>query len=310
MEGGTVVTNPVGEIRNVAVLDLTGAKAPDGLDAVTRIENVAVVLVPEPLMQRLMSIPMANVATVVPVPAGADVKVQVGELTMSGEALAGGDQETYLVVVGELLITTPVQAVGYKGLIVVGEVIAPEGSETALAASLKRLMGGTIYYPAGGRVRTLSGEVKLSGAALANAGGSEDDILVVSGETVITSPVEKVGYRQIIANGQLLAPRESQAVLDPRLRVQGQVLYYSGTPRLFSGDDRFGKAFFELLKEPITMILMGSAVIEPDVTVDLIREKVTEIVLLGDLKAPKALLPILQVLAVEKQGEISAEGDE
>jgi hypothetical protein len=38
------------EIRNVALLDLTGAQAAAALDGVTRIANVATILVPESLL--------------------------------------------------------------------------------------------------------------------------------------------------------------------------------------------------------------------------------------------------------------------
>jgi hypothetical protein len=53
------------------------------------------------------------------------------------------------------------------------------------------------------------------------------------------------------------------------------------------------------------MIVMGEYLIEDDVSVELIREKVTEIILMGVLKtADKKLVPILQALAVEQWGVI------
>ncbi|MEZ4663003.1 MAG: hypothetical protein R2911_36100 [Caldilineaceae bacterium] len=48
--------------------------------------------------------------------------------------------------------------------------------------------------------------------------------------------------------------------------------------------------------------------IEPDVTVELLRSKVTEIVLNGILEGPKELVPLLQVLTVEKNGMINVAG--
>ena len=58
------------EIRNVALLDLTGAASGDLLDRITRIRNVAAILVPESLMAKLMAVPMQNVAATVPIPDG------------------------------------------------------------------------------------------------------------------------------------------------------------------------------------------------------------------------------------------------
>jgi hypothetical protein len=49
--------------------------------------------------------------------------------------------------------------------------------------------------------------------------------------------------------------------------------------------------------------------IEDDVTVEMLRSKVPEIVLIGSLTAPRALLPILQVLTTEKAGSIDAKED-
>jgi hypothetical protein len=170
-------------------------------------------------------------------------------------------------------------------------------------------MGPVRYFPSGANVKIQEGMVKLSGKALVDAAGDANTILVVTGRLFITSPVEKVGYRQLIVAGQMLAPKASEDMLGPYLEVQGQILWYAGTPRIFDGDDRFSAAFFELLKEPIMLIINGHAVVESDVTVDLLRAKVTEIILNGALEGPKHLIPLLQVLTTEKNGTIQVEGE-
>jgi len=81
------------EIRNVALLDLTGAASGELLDRITRIKNVAAILVPESLMARLTAIPMENVAATVPIPDGKRVKVMSGQVMLSGEALAGSEDD-------------------------------------------------------------------------------------------------------------------------------------------------------------------------------------------------------------------------
>lgn len=224
-------TTYAGEISRVAVLDLTGLKTPDDLAAVTRISQVAVILVPEALMPALIRIPMAEVASIVPIPDGKNVKIMAGQTQMTGDALAnpGGGPDDVLVIAGQLMITTPVQQVGYQQVIVAGQVLAPTGSETALGAGVTRQTGQVIYYPP--------------------------------------------------------------------------------DSRFFFGDDRFAAAFFDLLDRPMTMILLGGFALEADVSVELLRAKVTRIMLFGELKAPRALVPILQVLATDKFGAIVAEGD-
>jgi hypothetical protein len=253
---------------------------------------------------------MHGVGSIVPVPDGEHVKphVLVGSVQLSGEALANpqGEGLHILVVVGGLVITSPVEKVGYDQIVVVGHVLAPEGSEGALGGGITNLQGAIHYYPAGAKVKVHDGVVKLSGKALANPAGKPNDILIVAGQLIITSPVESLGYSLIVVSGQVFAPRASEDLLGPMLQVNGQVMWYGGVPRFFSGDERFAAAFFELLPEPVTLLLNGSVVIEDDVTVELLRSKVSEIVLNGVLQAPKQLVPILQVLATEKNGEITA----
>jgi len=112
-------------IQNLGVLDLTGMKSADELSSIARIENVGVILVSESLLGGLNSIPMKNVGATVPIPEGENVRVMTGNVRLSGEALANpavsGDT---LVVAGVMHVTTPIEKVAYKRLIVVGVVIA------------------------------------------------------------------------------------------------------------------------------------------------------------------------------------------
>jgi hypothetical protein len=69
----------------------------------------------------------------------------------------------------------------------------------------------------------------------------------------------------------------------------------------------FDRAFFELLEEPINLVLVGNAALSSDVTADLLRTKITEITLVGKLFAPKSLVPLLQLLATTNVGSIEVE---
>ncbi|HEV8373746.1 MAG TPA: hypothetical protein VGR68_11130, partial [Actinomycetota bacterium] len=57
-----------GVIRDVAMLDLTPMTKAEDLAGITRISDVAIVLVPESLMPAAVAIPMDDVAMVIPVP--------------------------------------------------------------------------------------------------------------------------------------------------------------------------------------------------------------------------------------------------
>jgi hypothetical protein len=101
-----------GEIKDVAMLDLTALTSAEELAGITRISDVAAVLVPESLMPAVVGIPMDDVAMVVPVPDGVEVRSHTGALVMGGEALAGPAVENAtLVVTGTLILTSPVERV-------------------------------------------------------------------------------------------------------------------------------------------------------------------------------------------------------
>jgi hypothetical protein len=120
------------EISGMGVLDLTGMSRPEELANISSIHGVGTILVPKSLSGRLAAIPMHGVGSVVPVPDGENVKprVLVGSVQLSGEALANpqGEGLHILVVVGGLVVTSPVEKVGYDQVVVVGHVLAPEGS--------------------------------------------------------------------------------------------------------------------------------------------------------------------------------------
>ena len=158
---------PRREIRDVALLDLTGANAEGALVGITRIVNVATILVNESLLGKLSAIPMERVASTVPVPDGSRVRVMTGQVQMGGEALAASAEtaDDVLLTVGQLVITSPVSHVGFKQLIVIGQVLAPAGSENALGAGTHPSDRPFTYFPytVGSNQRVLTGSVRLSG---------------------------------------------------------------------------------------------------------------------------------------------------
>jgi hypothetical protein len=299
------------EIRQVAVLDLTGAAAGETLNGVTRIVNVATILAPENLLPRLSSIPMENVATIVPIPQGSRVRVLSGQMVLSGEALENADAEhdEVLVVAGQLVVTSPVKRVGYQQLIVMGQVLAPTGSETGLGAGLTRMSGQVQYYPytEGANVRVITGSSRITAAELTNPTGQPTDILLNIGQLVIGDVPEKIGFERIVSVGQVLAPAGSEAVLAGRVAATaGNVFYYTAPPRIFDGKETFYGAFFELLDQPITLVLDGTFSFDEDVSPQVLKDKVAAIVFDGKLLAPRRLVPMLQVLAVARDGKILA----
>ena len=233
------------------------------------------------------------------------------EGTLGGEGLGSGAISN----VGVLDLTgmkSTEELAGIGSISRLGIVLVPETLMSGLLAVPMEKVGATVPVPAGENVKLVTGQMKTTGEALASA-GREEDVLVVAGQLLVTTPVERVGYGEMIVAGQVYAPQGSEGALTAGIsRLIGQVFYYSGKPRFFVGSERFGKGFFEVLEGPMAMILVGDFAIERGVPADLLKEKVTQILLAGNLQAPQELLPLVQVLMVEKAGSISAleEGDE
>ena len=91
--------------------------------------------------------------------------------------------------------------------------------------------------------------------------------------------------------------------------MKGQLAWYEGHPRFFVGKDRFGRSFFELIDQQLTLALVGRFTIDPDVPPELLRDKIKEIILVGKLVAPSRLVGVLQLLTTEKVGVITVAED-
>jgi hypothetical protein len=306
-ETETTAGRPGRVVTGEAVVDLSHFTEPQQLAVFSRIEKAAVVIVPEALAAAYAAIPTAKVASTLYVPSGVNVRVQTGSMVVGGDGLGAADD--VLVVIGMLIISSPVSGPLPKRLYVVGSVLAPRGSEQALGQAFAGGTGSVTYYPYadGQEVKVLSGQVRLSPAVLANPAGQPDDILVVAGQVVVTGQVTSVGYRTTIIAGQLAAPAASRDVLEPAIQVQGQAIWYDGaSPRVYNGDARLGPDFLRLLDEPAALVVLGDLVIEEGVTEAALREKLAGLAVFGDVIAPAELIGAVQIVATDVLGDIKA----
>jgi len=217
--------NLAGHISQMGLLNLLSAKTEADIEGIKSIREVGLILVPENLLMALNRIPMTEVGAVAPVPAGDKISLIAGQASLTGEALESGDPDTVLFIAGQVTITTPVPKIGYKSLYLAGQLLAPRGSEAAIANAMKMLAGQILYMPVGART--------------------------------------------------------------------------------FTGEEVFDQAFLEYLEKPTPFALMGSFRFANDVKPETLREKVPEIFLCGELKAPASLVSLVKVLTVEKHGSIS-----
>ena len=295
-------------VSDQPVADFSHLTAPEQLAAISRIENVALVIVPESLAAAYAAIPSSQVASTIFVPDGATVRVHTGALVAGGDGIGAADD--VLIITGMLIITSPVTGPVPQRIHVVGSVLAPRGSEAALGPALAGVTGGVSYYtPTDGQdIKVVSGQVRLSGALLANPAGHADDMLTAAGQVVITGEVTALGYRQVIIAGQLAAPAASRDVIEPRVQVQGQAVWYRGDdPRVFYDDTTLGPDFFRLLDHPVSLLALGDLTITAGVTEAMMREKITGISVFGDATAPSGLVGVLQAFITEAFGGIRAD---
>jgi hypothetical protein len=294
-------------VSDQAIADYSHLTSPEQLAVISRIEHVALVIVPESLAAAYAAIPSSGVAATIYVPDGANIRVHTGALMVGGDGLGATDD--VLIITGMLIITSPVRGPVPQRIHVVGSVLAPRGSEAALGPALAGGTGGVSFYtPADGQdIKVLSGQVRLSGAMLANPAGQADDMLIAAGQVVVTGEVTSVGYRQVIIAGQLAAPEASRDVIEPRAQLQGQATWYRGDdPRVFYEDTSLGPDFFRLLDHPVSLVVLGDLTITPGVTEAMVLEKITGLSAFGDVTAPAGIVGVLQALATDVFGAIRA----
>lgn len=188
----------------------------------------------------------------------------------------------------------------------IGLILIWEEAAAALGHMSINDVGSVVVLPAGAKVNCMTGQTKLTGESLLN--GDPEIILMLVGQTFISGPIKGIGYKEIRSTGQLFLPRGSQDVLSGKLtQVTGQVFYIGDQVRIVMGNDEFDQEFLELLPVPTDVVVMGNLKFKDDVQKETLQAKITEIVLMGQIKAPMRLVSLLNVLTKEKMGHIVGE---
>jgi hypothetical protein len=151
--------------KNLGFLDLSGMRSREDA-ARLRLKNIALVLVPEAIPDLLAGAECKNIGAVVPVATGTRVEQRTGQVELPGEVLAGGDPNTILSVTGQVVVTPPIPSVGYRGLVLVGQVLLPRSSQAALAGKIMHITGQTVYYDDDTEPRVFVGGMRFTQAFL------------------------------------------------------------------------------------------------------------------------------------------------
>lgn len=293
------------------IADLTSYRTPEELAGITQI-NAGAIIVRESLAAAAGRIP-SNVGATITVPDDVVVRIQTGMATLGGDAFAPEDgPDAALVVVGGLIVTEPVRQVTYRQISVVGMALMPKGSESVLGGHLTDLVGGarTYEYDEAAQVRGLAGDTTLSAAMIANENGHPNDVLLAAGQVMIDEPVEAVGYQSIIVSGQLIAPRDSRDRFGSKLELAGTSVWYRGAnPRVVGRDETYDADFLSLVDEPLSLIVTGNLTFADDVSNELIKKAVADIVLTGTITVPPSGQAAVRLLNRDGGGKIKITGD-
>jgi hypothetical protein len=202
-------------------------------------------------------------------------------------------------------VTSPEQLDLATEIADVGVVLVRDSVAPRLGTVPMHGVGVVVAVPDAAKVVRQAGAIRLAGEAL-GAPGHEDEVLVLAGAVLVTSPVERVGYQAVIVVGLLIAPEGSEAALST-VSVTGVVSYYptGAVLRMVLGQESYNQEFFSYLDAPVTLVVMGELTIEADVSVDLFREKVRALTIAGTVLAPARLVPLVQALTVDKLGDIN-----
>jgi hypothetical protein len=152
-----------------------------------------------------------------------------------------------------------------------------------------------------------SGQVEISGLAMASDAATRQ-ILVASGQVTVTPPITECRYRQIHASGQLLIPESGRAAITTALTtMNGQMsTYRDDLPlRTINGSAELDAEFLTLIDRPECLVVNGSLELADDVTGELLRAKVGQIVLNGSLSVPKQVAAVARFLAPQQNGAIT-----
>jgi hypothetical protein len=119
-------------------------------------------------------------------------------------------------------LTGPDDLAGISAIERVATVVVPRSLAAAYTAIPTSGVANTIFVPDGATVRSHTGSLSVAGDDL----GGENDVLIVTGMLIITSPITGSLPGLIHVTGSVLAPRGSESKIGKVLEGTGAVIQY------------------------------------------------------------------------------------
>ncbi len=202
--------------KNLGVLDLTRMRSREDAGRL-RLKNIGLVLVPQDIPDLLAGAQCRNLGAVVPIAPGTRIENRTGQMEVPGESLAAGDPDTILAMTGQIVITPPVRSVGYRGLVLVGQIFLPRSGQAALSGRTLHIGGQLFPYDDDARPRLFIGATRLTKAFFEQC--EEPMTLVVIGASLFTADITPELLRKAVRSAMLIgAAAVEDAALAPVLQ--------------------------------------------------------------------------------------------
>lgn len=220
---------------------------------------------------------------------------------MSTELETPGHVLGHTAVLDLSALTGPGDLAGVTAIENVATAIVPRSLAAAYTAIPSTRVANTVFVPDGAKVRTHTGALSLDGANL----GDPEDVLVVTGLLIITSPVSGSLPSLIHVTGGVLVPRGSETQIGRVLQGTGAVTQYRWTADqeivMMGGQLRTGGASLANPSgSPDDLLILAGQVV---VTVPVSEVGYRQIIAAGQTALPAAARGLLEPRVVS-QGQL------
>lgn len=282
-------------LGNVNVLDVRNTPK-ETFDRLEMIRNVNVILVSPETASYLPGIPAKNINAVANLPADVDVKTCMSTVTLSADYLEGLPAQTFLLVMGRLIVEPDVTAemidAHLAGLVVMGKVISPNTVLGALQAKTSLMMGSAVAYPADAIL--ISSAMKLDDAFLKGLPGKTKLVVIGSLRVIddISDDQIEAKIQSLTAIGSVLCRQEHAMTLREKLERPGNMVVIPAGHRLIEGPLSLDKLSAQSL-DGARLFCLGDVLIADEVDAALLDRALARIESLGVIVCPAKLKDIL-----------------
>lgn len=224
---------------------------------------------------------------------GAPPRLENGSITLSNAFLEAAEEPVHLVVNGMLTIQKDIDAALFnekiKKIAVNGLVSVNEEQEALLHGKMDSAPNGVIeVIPAG--YRMLKGALRINSRSIKSF---RNEKLMTKKPIIFEADVPRDSLENAISRidskSFIICGEEIEDLLYEKLeRLETEVLSYKHRFILIEGEEHWANSQFESLQQPVSLIVDGTLVLEADVEVSTVMDKVETLDIFGEVQAASA----------------------